>query len=174
MTIDQMKAAIVARVNECLLQGFEVYGISFAHVGISFDLRGRSAGQALQFDDKYHIRFNMQMITNGALENFLNEIVPHEVAHLYCFAEPKLGAKHDAGWEAVCLLLGGTGKSKHSNDWVYANGHTYHYTSTSGAVQKLSQIRHNRIQQGRIYQFKDGGIVTKHCAHSIVKHHDLA
>jgi hypothetical protein len=56
------------------------------------------------------LRINKSAIEQN-LEVVLNEVIPHDIAHVVCEFQPQRGHSHshDAGWQAVCKRLGGTG-----------------------------------------------------------------
>ena len=144
--------------------------LSFDAVSIRFDLRGRCAGMARRRGTQYSVRFNADMLTREAFDHVLNDTVPHEVAHIVCFMDPRLGRNHDYGWASVCRRLGGTGARTHDEEVVYGKGLTYEYTTTRGHQVRVSQQIHSRIQQrGVTYTYKGAkGKIDKNCAHCVV------
>lgn len=169
---DQAKL-VLARCNAIFAKAMELYGLDLSKTTIRFDLKGRAAGVAGArgsfFDRQYYMRFNRDMMTREAFDHILNETVPHEIAHLVCFMNPKLGSNHDAGWARVCLALGGSGARTHKEEVVYGKGTTYEYTTDRGEKVRLSDRRHSYIQGGGVLTYRHGkGKVTQHCAYSIV------
>lgn len=169
--------AIVREAAEkCVARASEKYGIDLSKTRISFNLRGRCAGMAQwRFDrrtgavDHLELRFNVTMINDKGFDHVLNDTVPHEVAHIVCAVNPKLGRNHDAGWRRVCMELGGGGKRTHSEEVLYAKGRTYAYTTTNGAVITVSEQRHAKIQRGVTYNLRYGkGQVNRDCNHVLI------
>jgi SprT protein len=144
--------------------------LNFDAVGIRFDLRGRCAGMAHRRGGHYFMRFNADMLTREAFDHVLQDTVPHEIAHIVCFMDPRLGRNHDYGWASVCRRLGGTGARTHNEEVVYGKGLTYEYTTTRGHQVRVSQQIHSRIQQrGATYTYKGAkGKIDKNCAHQVV------
>lgn len=143
--------------------------LNFDKVSIHFNLKGRAAGMAGLLSGRYFVRFNADMITREAINHILNDTVPHEIAHIVCYMDQSLGNKHDYGWAQVCRKLGGSGDRYHHEEVVYAKGNTYEYTSSTGVKQRLSQQRHNRVQQGGWCEWRNGGgRVDKNCEFTIV------
>ncbi len=143
--------------------------LSFDDVPVSFDLKGRCAGMAHWGYQFYKMRFNRDMLRREAFDHILNDTVPHEIAHIVCAKDPRLGKNHDFGWASVCRKLGGSGKRTHNEDVVYGKGKTYEYTSTTGHKVRLSEQRHRKIQFGTTFRWRSGkGNVDKSCAYSIV------
>lgn len=160
---------VLKKTREVLARAGELYGLDMSHVGIRFDLRGRAAGQACRRGNQYYIRFNRDMLTREAFDHVYNETSPHEVAHIVCFMNPKLGRNHDAGWARVCRALGGTGERCHSEEVVYGKGHTYEYTTDRGHKVRMGDRHHAIVQRGQTLTYKRGlGRVTKESQYSIV------
>lgn len=76
---------------------------------VSFELRGRTGGTA--FTSKtgpksWHLRFNAQMLIDNEAE-YLNQIVPHEVAHLVdAHLSPSGRSSHGPSWQRVMAEFG--------------------------------------------------------------------
>lgn len=126
----------------------QMFGIDLSHTVIKFDLKGAAAGIASSswMGKRLELRFNAVMINNGSFEHIFNDTVPHEVAHLVGFVTGRDNG-HGRFWRNACIQLGGSGKTYHSEEVVYAKGKTYEYTATCGKAIRLSQQRHNKIQQ---------------------------
>lgn len=154
--------------QKCLEQAGKKYGLDLSHVHIRFDLKGAAAGMAGYKGKTFYLRFNTTMIQHEGLDHILNETVPHEVAHIVCFVNPRLGSNHDNGWKRVCIDLGGSGKRCHSEQVIYAKGKTYEYTCTQGTTISMSEQRHRKIQQGASYTLKKGGSINRDCEHRVI------
>ena len=144
-----------------------IFGIELPHIAVNFDLRGRSAGQAIRRGYVYTVRFNRDMIMNDGWEHIINETVPHELAHIICFVNPNLGRNHDAGWTRVCRLLGGSGERCHKEVVTYAKGKTYIYTTSTGHTVSMSAIRHRKVQNGGTYICRERGRIDRTCQYSV-------
>jgi predicted SprT family Zn-dependent metalloprotease len=166
---------VIDRCKEAFAKAKELYNLDLSMVGIRFDLKGRAAGMACargsMFTGRtFFMRFNRDMMTREAFDHVLNNTVPHEVAHIVCFMNPMLGSNHDAGWERVCLALGGTGARTHKEEVVFGKGKTYEYTTTTGEKVRLSEQKHRRVQGGQplVYLKKAYGQVNQSCGYAIV------
>ena len=162
--IDMVKT----RVTELIAKANKLYGITLPQIDVRFDLRGTSAGQARQRGGHYAIRFNTQLMQNDGWDHMINDTVPHELAHIICFFDRKLGRNHDAGWKRVCLALGGNGERCHDEEVSYAHG-TFYYTTNTGNVIAVSKQRHTKIQRGRVYRWRDGSVINKDTQYSLKK-----
>ncbi len=143
--------------------------LSFEDVDICCDLRGRAAGHALVMRDHRHlIRLNVQACMEN-LDWVVNEILPHELAHVICHKEnmranhqKKLRA-HGPRWRAWCRFLGASGATTHAMPLESVRKSTkYLYRLPSGEEVKVSSIRHRRMQhKGYAYLMKNGASLTR-------------
>lgn len=135
---------------------------------IRFDLRGRAAGQAGRRGWNYFMRFNRDMMMNQSWDNLLNDTVPHELAHVICFANGS-DRGHGLFWKRTCRELGGTGERCHSEAVTYAKGRTYVYTTSTGRTINMSETKHRKIQQGASYTGRNGlGRIDRTCSYSLL------
>lgn len=162
--------AMQDQVARVLAQAEKLYGVKISPT-VSFNLRGRVAGWAgctlcrvTRTASNFRLRFNCELIEGKHFDDMVNNTVPHEIAHLVCYARPDLGSKHDAGWQRVCLALGGDGKRCHTYE-VSPKGGGFTYRATCGTVITVSRQIHNKIQmgQGRVLK-KTRGRVDRYCA----------
>lgn len=160
---------VTQRCKDIFAKAQELYGVDLSRVGVRFDLRGRAAGQACRRGNEYYIRFNRDMLTREAFDHVYNDTVPHEIAHIVCLMNPKLGRMHDAGWARVCKQLGGSGERYHEEDVVYGKGKTYEYITDRGNKVRMGDKHHAYVQAGRTLTYKKGlGKVTRECEYSLV------
>jgi predicted SprT family Zn-dependent metalloprotease len=166
-----------SKCKEIIEKAKTLYGVDISQTSIQFNLKGRVAGWAeykgsIFGEKKLTVRFNYDMLMRNdpeVLRNMLEDTVPHELAHLVCFLKPSLGKNHDAGWQRVCIALGGTGGRTHDNEVVYGKGTTYEYTTDRGHKVRLNERRHQYIRSGGTLIYRKGmGSVTMSCAYSIV------
>jgi predicted SprT family Zn-dependent metalloprotease len=171
MQINQ--AAIQRKTEECIEKAEALFGIKMPDVEILFNLRGRCAGIAGMarstssgFKIGFYIRYNTNFIKLGGktAEHLLEATVPHEVAHIVCMANPKLGKGHDKGWKRVCAALGGNANRCYSeNDApeAVALNRPFVYTTDLGFEVKVSKTIHNKIQKGAAYIYRGKGRVSQ-------------
>lgn len=147
---------IINKVSHCIAIAESTYGIKMPPVSVKFTLRGKTAGMAVFEKGKYSIKINTTHMKLGGKtwEHLLNCTVPHEVAHLICFAYPMFGKEHDVGWQTLCICLGGNGKALYDSTdapEAYEQYTPYSYTTTAGNICKVSAAIHKKIQQGKVY-----------------------
>jgi len=68
----------------------------------------------------------------------------------------------------VCLQLGGTGKTYHDQEVIYAKGKTYAYTASCGKLVNLSEQRHKKVQRGATLRLKSSGTISKASVYRVV------
>lgn len=169
----QRAAIVTDKVQEISNHAERLYGMKVPPVGVRFDLQGACGGMACyQTGGVYFIRFNGGMMQDdSSWPKFLSDTVPHEMAHIVCYANPSLGKNHDKGWKRVCMQLGGSGARCHDHAYTFARGKTYKYTTSTGASVMISQIMHTKIQNGKQYKnqaYRGGGDLNAQCKYEIV------
>jgi len=163
---------IQAKCKEVSETAKRLYDVDLSVCAIRFDLKGRvggwASGKGLPNARQYAVRFNHDMALRET-DEMVNDVVPHELAHIVCYMKRELGKNHDYGWARVCRALGGSGVRTHSMDAVYGKGTTYEYTTDRGHKVRLSDRHHAAVQQGRTLSYRKGkGKVSNACAYSIV------
>jgi SprT protein len=145
----ELKAAIIAKVkevHELARRIFPEYNRFVALPVIQFYDKGRTAGVAY---GSSRVAFNLHVFAQDP-ERFLNDTVPHEIAHIVC-AATGLGRGHDAGWKRVCAMLGGSAERCFSGEGLdiklARQRKRYEYRGSCGTVVMLSDVMHKSIQQ---------------------------
>lgn len=143
-----------AAVLACLKLASEKYNVNLNAntVVITTDVTGRAGGWAhpMRSDGKYKLRFNREAI-DLYHEDMVENIIPHEVAHLVCYARPELGRKHDFGWKAICRGLGGDDSRTHNMSLTAAKivpSRRQKYTTDSGRICEVGPKHHQMLQAG--------------------------
>jgi SprT protein len=114
-----------------------------------FSLRGTCAGQA---NDRL-LRFNLDIAVNN-IEAFLDDIVPHEIAHVIQRRKYPYSKSHSPEWKKYCILLTGRELARcHTFDCQKARiVRRKKYTcGCMGKIFNLSTIKINRINRGAKY-----------------------
>jgi SprT protein len=174
--MQQQIEQIKAKVQQCIRQAEQKFGITMPQVDVRFDLKGRAAGMAGMIrrmsGNQFYLRFNIQHIQLGGktYDHILNDTVPHEVAHTVCQAFPSLGKNHDAGWKRVCVALGGNGLRCYSEEdapEAVAQQRPWVYITTTGHEVRVTKVIHSKIQQGVGYVMKGGkGKINNQCQYN--------
>lgn len=164
----ERKQQVLDKIAGLVVRAREIYGPDAVppNLQVYFDLRGRSAGQAVRHNGRYWLRFNTDMMQNESWAHIYDNTVPHELAHSIC-AWKNWDSGHGRRWQEVCANLGGNAERCHSEPVKYAKGRTYVYTTSTGRTLMISQIRHRKIQNGTIYRTVDGGKIDRTCTYRI-------
>lgn len=156
---------VIQRVDELLR-------IGAAHVGrlpgidllLRFDLKGRTAGQIRMARSVFGFgRRRAELRLNPALfgtyaHALMDEVLPHEVAHLLVMAKGSRERAHGPRWHALCLALGGSGARTHTLPLdASRQQQRWCYRDSAGAIHWLTTTRHRRLQQGMVYRIRHSG-----------------
>lgn len=145
---------IIQRVTELFDLADRVCQRKFERPVIHIDLRGRTAGQA--WPQKQLLRFNMTLFRQHR-EDFLQQTVAHEVAHLVAYQLYGLSIRpHGHEWQKImtelfqlpadrCHQYEVPPSSQQKNQWRYQ-------CQCHENILYLSTTRHNRVQKGVRYQ----------------------
>jgi predicted SprT family Zn-dependent metalloprotease len=159
--------AVAALANR--VHGFPVENIR----AVTFDLRGRAAGQCRSYLQSTartlreamrdapgagnivaDIRLNMTAWELDA-EQMLGETIPHEVAHAVSMWKygPALGKGHGPLWQSVARSLGSTGDRCHALPLPKARrSREYIYRLPKGGEVVMGAQRHAKIMRGGAYR----------------------
>lgn len=119
-----------------------VYHTTFPRPTITFKKSGRNAGSA--FLSQNRINFNRVLLAHNADEYF-NEVIPHEVAHLLCFKLYGRVKPHGNEWQQIMReTFQCEPQTRHSMDTAPLNLKTVAYKCHCDSHQ-LSRIRHNKV-----------------------------
>ncbi|MGY3902218.1 SprT family zinc-dependent metalloprotease [Aeromonas lusitana] len=144
-------ALLAARVDACFSQAEARLGRAFPRPRIYLNMRGRAAGSArLQ---TWELRFNPALYQANQ-QAFMEEVVPHEVAHLLVYALWGEGRgknrvlPHGRQWQSVMReVFNLEPRTTHSFDLAVLNQNTQPYACACQQHQ-LSIRRHNKVQRG--------------------------
>ena len=116
----------------------------------NFKLKGRVAGKAWYSGRR--LSFNLLLAKDNLL-SFLNETVPHEVAHLYQMKMNPDSKPHGQEWKYIMNLGGYDARRCHNYDMQSVKSATkkreiFEYICGCGTPHKLTKTRHNRVMRG--------------------------
>lgn len=153
---EALRYAARKRIAECV-RIYHAAGVRMPMPTVSFDLRGKTAGQA--YYTKNHVRLNAVLLTENTTE-FIEQTVGHEVAHLAArFKYTSAIQSHGPEWQAMMAVLGLDARRCHSYDVTNAAvGRSYPYRCGCATPHTLSARRHGAVQRGhRSYTCKKCG-----------------
>lgn len=137
-----LKMQVQRRLSESLRLAENYFKREFPMPTVNYDLRGMKAGVA--YLQKNEIKFNRTLLLENA-EEFIRQVVPHELAHLIVYQVFGRVKPHGQEWQAVMNqifhLLADT---CHQFDLQSVQGKTFEYRCAC-KIHALSVRRHNRI-----------------------------
>ncbi|WP_299020629.1 SprT family zinc-dependent metalloprotease [uncultured Photobacterium sp.] len=139
-----LQSQVTAKVKQCIEHANHRLNKRFCMPAISFRQGGKIAGSArLQ---GWEVRFNPVLLEENP-QAFLEDVVPHEVAHLITF---KLFGKvrpHGKEWQTIMTeVFGVPAKTTHSFDVSSVQGTTFLYHCRCSEHQ-LTVRRHNKVMR---------------------------
>ncbi len=140
------------KVKECLSLAEDQYQRKFDYRAVHVNIRGRAAGQIRYENPSVSnvlplLRFNPYLLERYK-ESFVEQVVPHECAHLVAYALYGIKIKpHGAEWKSLMRdLYNQTPAVTHHFDMPQKARKTFAYQcACPGLDHSLSVIRHNKI-----------------------------
>ncbi len=127
------------------------FGKTYPVPELDLSLRGKCAGQA--YLQQWKLRFNLTLMAEN-YQDFMLNVVPHELAHLVAFREFGHRIKpHGREWQGVMeQVLGVPAKTTHQYDVSTTAKQNYLYRcGCPERIHGLTIRRHNKIAQGIRY-----------------------
>lgn len=149
-----IKNLILAETKKILAKSnalFPRYPISFDELNISFNIRGVVAGKACY--SRRTLQFNLILASENII-TFLNDTVPHEIAHLYQRKIDAYSSPHGQLWKEVMMKMGYNPNRCHSYDTSNVRrkkiAPTFEYTCSCKKTFIISNLIHTRILGGSV------------------------
>ena len=147
---------VLACLRTHLTQANNILNTNYKEPKVSYKPKGSVAGCA--FLTRCEIQLNSIMLNENG-EKFINEVVPHELAHLITFQKFGKVKPHGQEWQYIMSeIMKKEPKVTHNfnikrNEYVYICNCQEHY---------LSPIRHNKIRKNKTsYQCRKCGTILK-------------
>lgn len=160
---DDLQARAIQHTEYWTRRAREIFAVSARRLpvpDVRFDLRGRSAGQAVfaRRSRQIHIRINAALLASHPTE-MLDDTVPHEVAHVVIFRLYGRRAKpHGEEWKALMRAFGIDPRPCHTLPAEPTRQlKRFRYDCACEEPAMLTSIRHRRAQQGTDYMCRRCG-----------------
>lgn len=120
MQLETLQKQTIEKTNYFLNLAEKLYNVAIPQCEILFNLRGASAGVAhFYYDDKCHkIRYNKVLLVQEG-NDFLENVIPHEVAHIvaqHVFGRRGTNIAHGPSWKRVMRDFGANPERCHEYD----------------------------------------------------------
>lgn len=147
---------LLGRLEECYLLAEQHFARHFERPQVSLDLRGQKAGVA--YLQRNLLRFNEQLYRENH-QHFLQQTVPHEVAHL--LAQALYGDRirpHGREWQGLMTGLFGLPADR-CHDYAVPQRRRTDYLYRCGCPEKIpfTPQRHALVRRGRRYSCRRCG-----------------
>lgn len=140
-----LQQAVMRRLRESLAQANAGLKTDYPEPKISYQQRGTAAGTAHMSD--WEIRLNARLLAENG-QQFIDEVIPHELAHLLVYRQFKRAAPHGAQWRYMMeQILQVPANRTHRFSVESVQGTTFAYLC-SCQEHLLTVRRHNRIVRG--------------------------
>lgn len=148
----ELQNKIIEQANTWYQLGCEHFGITPKPLTINFDKRGRVAGTALS--SKNELNFNIILASENE-DEFINQTVPHEVAHLVADQKFKKRCMHGKEWKFIMNTFGLEAKRCHNYNTSNSVGRQvekFSYSCGCGnGIHKVGKKIHGKISSGSKY-----------------------
>jgi SprT protein len=166
MLSNEDKKALLVKGEDCFILAECFFNRPFQRPAYLFNQRGKSAGTAhLQ---RNIIKFNPILFLQNR-EEFIKQVVAHEVAHLIVYQQYGKTRPHGREWQHVMQnVFNCPAHTTHSLDITDVVGKLFSYQCLC-TTHQLSIRRHNKVLKGVKYQCKGcKGVLkaTSHLSHS--------
>lgn len=141
---------VICQAKQCISLAQQHFQHTFAMPIIDYKVRGLKAGVAYLSQNK--ISLNRTLLLENQ-QNFIQQTVPHEVAHLIVYQVFGKVKPHGKEWKFVMeQLFNCPAKTCHQFDTSQVQGKRFIY-QCSCQQHQLSIRRHNKIQRGEAHYF---------------------
>ena len=151
MLTEEDKKALMLIGEDCFIEAECFFDRAFERPSYLFNQRGKAAGTAhLQ---RNLIKINPILFINNKQE-FFQQVIPHEVAHLITFQQYGKVRPHGKEWQRVMIdVFQRPALTTHQLDINDVVGRQFAYQCQC-TIHKLTIRRHNKVLKGNRYRCK--------------------
>ncbi|MGM3190745.1 SprT family zinc-dependent metalloprotease [Dickeya dadantii subsp. dieffenbachiae] len=140
-----LQQAVMRCLREKLQQANTALGSDYPEPAVNYQQRGSTAGSA--WLKEWEIRLNPVLLRENQ-QAFIDEVVPHELAHLLVYARFGKAAPHGREWRWMMeSVLNVPARRTHQFALVSVQGKTFPYQCACRR-HELTLRRHNRVVRG--------------------------
>ncbi|OBX10342.1 SprT family zinc-dependent metalloprotease [Gallibacterium genomosp. 3] len=138
------------KLSHCLQLAQDYFQCEFPRPAVSYQLRGVKAGVA--YLREWEIRLNPVLLLENQ-QAFIDQVVPHELAHLVVYQLFGRVPPHGKEWKMVMTeVFGVLAETKHQFAVQSVQGKTYPYRCAC-QIHYLSIRRHNKVLRDGVEYF---------------------
>ncbi|MCP4325949.1 MAG: SprT family zinc-dependent metalloprotease [Psychromonas sp.] len=149
MLTEEDKKALMLIGEDCFIEAECFFDRAFERPSFQFNQRGKAAGTAhLQ---RNLIKINPILFTDNR-DEFFQQVIPHEVAHLITFQLYGKVRPHGKEWQMIMTkVFKRPALTTHKLDITEVVGQQFHYRC-SCSTHQLTIRRHNKVLKGNSYR----------------------
>lgn len=147
-SIQHQAVEFTKQVLKDAVKFFKLDGFDVDSIDIVFDLKGKIAGQAVNFTYSFKpikIRLHTEFLNTQGFDEYKNTII-HECAHLVADYKYKTNCNHNKYWVSICKFMGGSGERCHNYDLSKLTMSSFFVYKCECSTHNLSTRMHNNIQ----------------------------
>lgn len=138
--------SVMRTLREKLQQANKYLNTDYPEPTLQYNQRGTIAGSA--YYANWEIRLNPTLLIENK-QNFIEEVIPHELAHLLVSRHFGRVAPHGKEWKWMMeTVLQVSAKRTHHFDISNVTAKTFSYACRCQEIHQLTLRRHNKVQRG--------------------------
>ncbi|WP_123568328.1 SprT family zinc-dependent metalloprotease [Morganella morganii] len=155
-----LQQACMQTLRDYLARACRVLKTDYPEPELNYRQRGTTAGSACL--QTWEIRLNPVLLTENG-PGFIQDVVPHELAHLLVYRRFGRVAPHGREWQWMMTeVLGVPAVRTHRFDVTSVRARTFIYRCQCKTAHELTVRRHNKVLRG------ESQYLCRHCKSTLV------